>query len=786
MKSKKTIKKGGSSVDNICIQADLFFIEDKINIKIDRSTLNSDNLYDAINKILDTKKIEISDETDTEEIKKQKEDRDILKIKTYLGQLSSPSITIFDDIVNIVKNYDIDEMNFQSKIFDKKDVFTKYQLWNKEDQRKFITIDPTIVQIMVFDDDVNNNDDIVYSLKLIIREKGNITFRYTTQLFPYKSKITNFSNLDEFNNFNLSLGNLTINQEYQNQLINFLKNYIKFYNFYKKCYYIDDNQTKLSDYQLKYISILGKARFGYPNLQIRTAIVTDYIMSNLLFTSPTYAFISGGYRGFKSNKYGVTRSGYEIAKKYNRPILTIMCSEGKHDAHEYSDSTLIYGEHWGEDSIALSQLTDGAIIIAPFGGWTYIECLTLLANKKIVAIYNDLYNILNYSSKNKSENLNFFKFTPVEQDNIINYYINYYLLLIYLLKDNTNDEDKKFIQCLTYEIQILSYLKKILPNSRSKYDSIILKIESKIDELRVKNSIRLSKENGSSSSGKKFVRAKSERLYKENNEDKKQILKGMIAILKNNENSFEKNNQILFKLISLFNLIKNSIDKYLDNGINLEKINREYKTLIQRDIDYQNNIPKKCDGIWIKPIFDLINICIKEEQIGGGILKKHKGGCEIKDDEIIAELSKFKININNLDKHKILDNLNTNILFVFSDVMYLNIYLNEHLNTVSFQKELQKKIASISRYTIPGNKSTEELLFTDSQLSLKLDKSLDGKLLIDLKKISLEHKIRKEYSFIINNNCNNYESIIKPKGVNPMIGEIGKSTRVRVPTFPRP
>jgi hypothetical protein len=95
-------------------------------------------------------------------------------------------------------------------------------------------------------------------------------------------------------------------------------------------------------------------------------------MSNLLFASPAYGFISGGYKGFKDNAYGITRSGYEIAKKYNRPILTIMCKEGMHDAHEYSDATLIYGEHWGEDTIALSQLTDGAIIIAPFGCLTYV------------------------------------------------------------------------------------------------------------------------------------------------------------------------------------------------------------------------------------------------------------------------------------------------------------------------------------------------------------------------------------------------------------------------------
>ena len=79
---------------------------------------------------------------------------------------------------------------------------------------------------------------------------------------------------------------------------------------------------------------------------------------NIIFISPTYAFISGGYKGFKEFKYSITRSVYEIAKKYNRQVLTIMCKEGTYDVHEY-------GEHRGVVSIALSQLTDNVIIIAP-------------------------------------------------------------------------------------------------------------------------------------------------------------------------------------------------------------------------------------------------------------------------------------------------------------------------------------------------------------------------------------------------------------------------------------
>ena len=402
------------------------------------------------------------------------------KIMKFLETLSNPKEAIFNDIADIVIRYDEHKkFNFQSKLRDDNDLFSIYELGTKEDPRKFITIDPTIIQIMIFDDEDTTND-IVYSLKLIIREQGKLTIRYTTHLFPLNSKIDNtFKDLSNFNKFNKSLGNDFIDKNYDKQLLHFLKIYIKFYNFYKKCYSIEEicddskksKHKRLIDYQLKYISILGKARFGRDEIKKRTAILSDYVMSNLIFASPTYAFISGGYKGFKTDKYGITRSGYEIAKKYNRPILTIMCKEGKHDSHEYSDAELIYGEHWGEDSIALSQLTDGAIIIAPFGGWTYIECLTLLANKKIIGIYNDLYNILNYEKErdlsdneikklkkkerlflhnlkdeeieklikeriiNKSENKNFFMFTSTEQNNIIDYYINYYLILMNLINN---------------------------------------------------------------------------------------------------------------------------------------------------------------------------------------------------------------------------------------------------------------------------------------------------------------------------------------------------------------
>ncbi len=178
------------------------------------------------------------------------------------------------------------EVNFQSKIFkdednDFKDIFGLFKLFEKESPQKFITIDPTIIQIMIFDN-YNDNDkdsDIVYSLKIIIVNNNTLTIRYTTQLFPANSIIKNFSELSGFNRYTTSLNNPHINKHYSDELINFLKNYIKYYNFYKKCYEIECDSIKktINDYQLRYISILGKARFWYPEVQARTAIITDYL-----------------------------------------------------------------------------------------------------------------------------------------------------------------------------------------------------------------------------------------------------------------------------------------------------------------------------------------------------------------------------------------------------------------------------------------------------------------------------------------------------------------------------
>jgi hypothetical protein len=755
MKQKKHFKKGGGAIENIFTQSD---------IKITADT----DLYDEIIKILD-------------ECKNGK-DENINVISDFCTRLyenknekKNKNKNFFKDIVMLILKYDATkerEINFQSNIKESgKDLFGFYELFAIEDSQKFITIDPTIIQIMIFDANLANDTDIVYSLKLIIRSNKLLTVRYTTQLFPNNSKITNFNNLDSFNTFNMSLGNDYINGNYENQLIQFLKQYIKFYEFYKKCYVIEESSRrpaaasvskKIIDYQLKYISILGKARFGKPEVQSRTAIVTDYVMSNLLFATPTYGFISGGYKGFNQYKFGVTRSGYEISKKYNRPILTIMCNEGRVDSHQYSDATLIYGEHWGEDSIALSQLTDGAIIIAPFGGWTYIECLTLLQNEKIVGIYNDLYNILNYKEKatiptaemaialrnertknyqdsnitdedikkdinnknaNAAANIYFFTFTKTEQNNIIDYYINYYLILLYLLKQDSVEEDQTFIQCLELGIKILMVIKDTF-NTIAGYRG-----------------------------------------------DMDIIIPTLIIPFTNTH---------IAPLIEIFNTLKTEINTIVNTK--LQYINDLY--LKKCSSEYQSKIPQKCDGIWIKPLFNLITCCIKQTTAaqpaatqgtsGGSNKNKYKykkGGCDVSgvSENIKTLLNSYTIDYNALQTYALFNNLNKNIIFVFSDAMYLTMYLNENLNTINFQTQIQQKIAKLSKIVITPRirGSTPLTVFglvrAESQKIIQLNRNMDGFINSETNELITNHIIRGKYTFIIDDECKNYTSLVDYK-----------------------
>jgi hypothetical protein len=703
----------------------------------------NDNFFDDIANIV--LRSEIVEEEKKDEIKKINEDIEELgKSKVELEQIqindekrkigNGPvrfNTHIYDIITSEIKD------GVEKFSISKSDIFGKYKLFIVEDLRTFITIDPTIIQIMKFDED--DVDDVVYSLKLIIRSKNLITLRYTNKLFPENSTITDFKDISKFNELNKRFDDVYYkNSNYDQQLHKFFKKYNKFYKYYKKCYVIkfDKNlrlkseqikETKLTNYQLKYISILGKARFTKQEIINEVYNLSDFVMSNLLFTNPEYGFISGGYKGFKQNAYGITRSGYEIAKQYNRPILTIMCKEGMHDAHEYSDATLIYGEHWGEDTIALSQLTDGAIVIAPFGGWTYIECLSLLATKKIVGIYNNMFNILNnkhYETGNKDDVYrtnelidtkinNFKKFNRTEQENIINYYINYYLILMHISYIGSGSDKSKEQELDTYN---------------EKYGKLDKDIEDNITENEA------------------FF------IY---------LVLGikLLTYLKHGLKNLD--NSKLIEIILNFELIKDQINNYIDKYLNTH-INNSYNHYCTNCDDYkcdnyQREIPEKCDGIWIKPTFDLIEKCIiiKASFTGGNhhdhINKINNTNKKI---NIKTEIDKIGINYKKLKSHKLFKNLNTNIIFVFTNIMYLNIYINQNLESLSFQEKLIKKIGEISNATYAQSSD-------DTMRYIELDKNLDGyydpsRGTIDLGKIKTDN-----YTFIINENCNNYVSLLE-------------------------
>jgi len=114
---------------------------------------------------------------------------------------------------------------------------------------------------------------------------------------------------------------------------------------------------------------------------------TYELFSHLLFRNCNLGFVSGGYRGIDYPGYGITRSGYELAKHFEKPCVVIMCNAGLPDSNQNSDALGLYGMHWGDDTEALSLMSDGAVFIAPFGAWTYIELALLTRRQKPVVIY---------------------------------------------------------------------------------------------------------------------------------------------------------------------------------------------------------------------------------------------------------------------------------------------------------------------------------------------------------------------------------------------------------------
>lgn len=177
--------------------------------------------------------------------------------------------------------------------------------------------------------------------------------------------------------------------------------------------------------QTKFVALLGKARFwvddtcilcrNTPNKKCdkikkhtydgfvehifyeptnKTAAMKAYeytkeIMSGLLFRNCNIGIITGGYSGIVASECGITRTGYEVAKHYEKPVVTIMCNAGRFDKNKHSDAIGYYGMHWGDDTKALSSFADGAVMISPFGAWSQVELFFLSYKKKPCAIYLD-------------------------------------------------------------------------------------------------------------------------------------------------------------------------------------------------------------------------------------------------------------------------------------------------------------------------------------------------------------------------------------------------------------
>ena len=185
-------------------------------------------------------------------------------------------------------------------------------------------------------------------------------------------------------------------------------------------------------------SVLRQLLKEFKKADISTAAIDSYnrtneIFSNLLFRNCNLGFITGGFSGNYVNVCGVTRTGYEIAKKYEKPIISIMCNAGRFDKNKFTDVDVFFGMHWGDDTPALSSFTDGAIMIAPFGAWSNIELFYLSYKKKPCVIYfeNQYVDFFN-NFINQSENIDFFTKTKLSiyeifiknEKNISNLFLN--------------------------------------------------------------------------------------------------------------------------------------------------------------------------------------------------------------------------------------------------------------------------------------------------------------------------------------------------------------------------
>jgi hypothetical protein len=100
------------------------------------------------------------------------------------------------------------------------------------------------------------------------------------------------------------------------------------------------------------------------------------------------AFMTGGYRGAFENSYGVTRAGFDVPKRLERPTIWVMCEAGVMDSSQTPDAKSICGKNWGDDTPAMEACSDGAIFFRNipagkmYGAWTFVEIANFLASAK--------------------------------------------------------------------------------------------------------------------------------------------------------------------------------------------------------------------------------------------------------------------------------------------------------------------------------------------------------------------------------------------------------------------
>jgi hypothetical protein len=301
---------------------------------------------------------------------------------------------------------------------------TGNEMWNEYDcstiERKsnksiYITLDPNHAQIM------------------FIVEDGFLRIMEYLKNKTIYLKLTNklFGELDDPRTHPFKLSVINDKNIVNNSLYNDIKKIIEYgkkdvdnkeYNIIEVLKFMF---TEYSTSAKPFIAILGKARFNIKSKKvIKNAYDDTYeIFSNLLFRNCNLGFMTGGYNGYPRN-YGITRSGFELAKHFEKPSVVVMCNAGIHNSHENTDAKGLYGIHWGDDTPALSLLADASIFIAPFGAWTFIELASFaLREKPAIIFYNN----------------NMFKDDKETSDYVQNDYEN--IMDIYKLLDKSNADN---------------------------------------------------------------------------------------------------------------------------------------------------------------------------------------------------------------------------------------------------------------------------------------------------------------------------------------------------------